>query len=113
MGTARSRRERSVSWAIRVKLLRKLRTGRYREQVIDADPTDRVLVVGEPECPEQYPRLYGARREAEVVRNCLTGPGGLDSTLVRALLSEDADQPGPDARMVVNAISSSVGASCI
>ncbi len=91
-------------WAIRVKLLRKLRTARYREQVIDADPSDRVLVIGEPECPEQYPRLYGARREAEVVRNCLTGSGGLDATLVRALISEDADQPGPDARTVVNAI---------
>ena len=63
-----------------------------------------MLVIGEPECPEQYPRLYGARREAEVVRNCLTGSGGLDATLVRALISEDADQPGPDARTVVNAI---------
>jgi len=91
-------------WAIRVKLLRKLRTGRYREQVIDADPTDRVLVIGEPQCPEEYPRLYGARREAEVVQSCLTGPGGLDATLVRALISETADQAGPDARTVVNAI---------
>jgi len=91
-------------WAIRVKLLRKLRTARYRDAVTDADASDRVLVIGEPECPEQYPRLYGARREADVVRTCLTGPGGIDSKLVRALISEDPSQVGADARTVVNAV---------
>ncbi len=58
-------------WALRVKLLRKLKTARYRDQVTDADADDSVLVIGEPACPAEYPRLYGARREAEVVRDVL------------------------------------------
>ena len=91
-------------WALRVKLLRKLRTARYRDQVTDADADDRVLIIGEPACPEQYPRLYGARREAEVVRTCLTGTGGLDGALVRALISKEQSEAGPDARTVVNAV---------
>ena len=91
-------------WALRVKLLRKLRTAEYREHVTDADADDSVLVIGEPACPPQYPRLYGARREAEVVRTCLTGPAGLDSALVRGLISEDASLAGPDARAVLNAM---------
>jgi CHAT domain-containing protein len=91
-------------WALRVKLLRKLRTARYRDQVTDADADDRVLIIGEPACPEQYPRLYGARREAEAVRSCLTGASGLDEALVRALISEDVSQTGADARTVLNAM---------
>jgi hypothetical protein len=91
-------------WALRVKLLRKLRTAGYRDAVTDADADDSVLIIGEPACPEQYPRLYGARREADAVRTCLSGSGGLDSALVRALISEDESQAGVDARTVLNTV---------
>src|SRR5262249_9067563 len=51
-------------WAIRVKLLRKLMIQGFRERVIDADADACVLVIGEPECTNEYPRLPGARSEA-------------------------------------------------
>ena len=45
-------------WAIRAKLLRKLRTTEFRHQVVDADTDASVLIVGEPACDSQkYPRL--------------------------------------------------------
>jgi CHAT domain-containing protein len=91
-------------WAIRVKLIRKLRTARFREQVTDADAEASALVIGEPECPREYPRLYGARREAEAVRTRLTKPGALDQNLVTALISADVSQVGASARTVVNAL---------
>src|SRR5207344_676701 len=64
-------------WAIRVKLLRKLRLDNFRDQVVDARTEDRVLVIGEPESPPAYPRLEGARKEALAVREALTGPDAL------------------------------------
>jgi CHAT domain-containing protein len=91
-------------WAIRVKLLRKLRTARFREHVTDAEADASALVIGEPECPKEYPRLYGARREAEAVCTCLTQPGALDKTLVKALISAEVSQVGANARTVVNAL---------
>ncbi len=91
-------------WAIRVKLLRKLRTARFREHVTDADADASALVIGEPECPKEYPRLYGARREAEAVCTCLTQPGALDKNLVNALISAEVSQVGSNARTVVNAL---------
>ena len=60
-------------WAIRAKLLRKLRTVEFRAQVHDASADDGILVIGEPEAsPEAgrnvtYPRLPGARDEASAV----------------------------------------------
>ena len=92
-------------WAIRVKLLRKLRTAHYREQVIDADPNDRVLVIGEPACPEQYPRLLRraprGRGGSELPDRCLAGsmPRSYARSSARTRI-----RPGPDARTVVNAI---------
>ena len=68
-------------WAIRVKLLRKLRIEGFREHVTDADADASALVIGEPECTNEYPRLYGARSEAVAVHSCLTGPNALDGTL--------------------------------
>ena len=46
-------------WAIRVKLLRKLRIKEFRERVTDAGADASALVIGEPEC--HIPRLLGAR----------------------------------------------------
>jgi CHAT domain-containing protein len=90
-------------WAIRAKLLRKLRTKEFRQQVADADADSNILVIGEPECPANYPRLSGAWKEAAAVYQCLTSPGALDPTRVRRLLSDDPDKKGPDARAVINA----------
>lgn len=91
-------------WAIRVKLLRKLRIKDFRERVTDTDAEASALVIGEPQCPPEYPRLYGARTEALAVRSCLTGVGGLDKNLVTSLISEDPSQAGSNARTVVNAL---------
>ena len=93
----------SRPWAIRSKLLRKLqlRSDKFRVQVSDADADDSVLVIGEPMCdPALYPPLPGARAEAQAVVSQLTsGPAGLDTGKVRALLS-GAD----DARSIINAL---------
>lgn len=93
-----------LPWAIRVKLLRKLRINEFREQVIEAGVEANVLVIGEPECPADFPRLYGARAEAMAVRACLAGERGLGEERVRALISPDAAQAGPNATDVVNAL---------
>ena len=58
----------ALPWAIRAKLLRKLRTTEFRQQVVDADADASVLVIGEPKADAaSYPRLAGARDEARAV----------------------------------------------
>jgi hypothetical protein len=93
-------------WAIRAKLLRKLRTSDFRAQVIDASPDASVLVIGEPQCdPTVYPRLPGARREALAVVARLTAPDALAGDQVKALISPgDPARFGADARTVINAL---------
>jgi CHAT domain-containing protein len=91
-------------WAIRAKIIRKLRTAEFRQQVTDADADASILVIGEPECPANYPPLPGAWKEAADVYAYLKGPGGLDPSLVRGLLSDDPAQKGPDAHKVINAL---------
>ncbi|MBZ5689587.1 MAG: CHAT domain-containing protein [Acidobacteriia bacterium] len=89
-------------WAIRTKLLRKLRTTDFREQVRDATAKESILVIGEPSCPPQYPRLDGAWAEAEAVYKSLAGSIGLEQ--VERLFSDDPDKTGPVARAVINAL---------
>ncbi|MDQ6627848.1 MAG: CHAT domain-containing protein, partial [Pseudomonadota bacterium] len=88
-------------WAIRCKLLRKLRTEAFRAQVSDADADGSVLVIGAPMVdPTLYPALPGALAEATAVVARLTAdPAGLDARHVRALVS-GAD----DARTIINAL---------
>jgi hypothetical protein len=93
-----------VPWSIRVKLLRKLRISEFRQQVSDANADASVLVIGEPACPKEYPRLYGARAEALKVFDSLTADAALDKSVVTLLASSDASQPGPNARTIVNAL---------
>lgn len=93
-----------IPWAIRVKLIRKLRLEDFRDRPMDADVDARALVIGEPACSEKYPRLFGARREALAVCGCLTGPGALDSKRVTALISPDPSTPGENARTIVNTL---------
>jgi hypothetical protein len=89
-------------WAIRTKLLRKLRTADFREQVRDATADASILVIGEPSCPPQYPRLDGARAEAQAVYECLAARVGSDH--VQRLFSDDPEKTGPDALAVLNAL---------
>lgn len=88
-------------WAIRTKVIRKLRLEGVREQIVDANVDDNVLVIGEPECPkEKYTRLYGAHHEAVKVRDCLTAV--LEPDRVSALVSADASAVGADAHEIVS-----------
>jgi hypothetical protein len=93
-------------WAIRAKLLRRLRTAEFREQVTDADPDASVLVIGEPQCdPTIYPPLPGAREEAMAVASRLTAADGIPAERVRRLVSSEPDgKDRPDAHAVINAL---------
>jgi CHAT domain-containing protein len=95
-------------WAIRNKLLRRLRTAEFRTQISDARPEDAVLVIGEPLCNtrdaqgrEVYPRLPGARQEAQRVNELLVHALGEQN--VKALIATD-DAPGQDAVAVTTAL---------
>jgi tetratricopeptide (TPR) repeat protein len=125
--------EETLPWAIRTKLLRKLRTARFRQTVSDAGIDSGALVIGEPAVtdgepqatgrPElasapsagrapqsgdrggkQYPRLPGARREAKAVQDKLTAEGAFDGADVRALIAEADAASAPDAHRVINAL---------
>lgn len=87
-------------WAIRSKLVRKLRIDNFREKPRDATVDDSVLVIGEPLAdPARYPRLQGARREAIAVATKLGTPGrGIPAERVHALVDQ------PDAQAVINAL---------
>ena len=94
-----------LPWAVRTKLLRKLRTSEFRHTVTDADADASVLVIGEPECnPKVYPPLIGAQQEARAVAAALVA-GGLREEQVSALTSKGDGKPnGPNARTVINAL---------
>jgi CHAT domain-containing protein len=96
----------SLPWAIRTKLLRKLRTTRFRQTVSDAGIDSDVLVIGEPAVTdaERYPRLPGARREAAAVVAQLTTAGAFDDDDVRALIADADASTAPDAHRVINAL---------
>ena len=93
-------------WAIRSKLIRKLRVEAFRRQVKDAGTEERILVIGEPMSdPQTYLRLPGARAEANMIVRRLTAPGALSAEKVTALISPDDETlPGPDARTIINAL---------
>jgi hypothetical protein len=90
-------------WAIRTRLLRKLRTDDFRLQTQDATRQAGVLIIGEPDCAPStaYPRLPGARREARAVRDLLDAAGLPGGT--RALIAPDKT-PGPNAVAVIQAL---------
>ena len=92
-------------WAIRAKLLRKLRTAQFRAQVTDSGADASVLVIGEPQCDPPYLRLPGARDEANAVARCLEAPGALGVGRVAKLISpDDPMKVGADARTIINAL---------
>jgi hypothetical protein len=85
-------------WAVRCKLLRRLRTADFRAQPRDATRDASVLVVGNPQVQdERYPSLEGARKESLAVHEAMTAAGALRPEQVRLVL----DAPALD---VVNAL---------
>ncbi|HKH83466.1 MAG TPA: CHAT domain-containing protein, partial [Gemmatimonadales bacterium] len=94
----------TTPWSIRSKLVRKLRTADFRQQVREADLDAGALVIGEPLSDREiYPELPGAREEAIAVAETLRGPRGLGTERVRLLVGSDT-QAGPDAQTVLNAL---------
>ncbi|HEV8095098.1 MAG TPA: CHAT domain-containing protein [Burkholderiales bacterium] len=96
----------SRPWAIRAKLLRKLRTADFRSQVSDARAEASALIIGEPACdPALYPRLPGARDEAIKVAECLSASKALGAQRVMSLISPDDPAGfGPNAKTIVSAL---------
>ena len=93
-------------WAIRAKLLRKLRTAVFRGQVRDSGADAGVLVIGEPACDRaKYPHLPGAREEALAVESQFRSARGLPGNRIKTLISPDDERKGgADARTVVNTL---------
>jgi tetratricopeptide (TPR) repeat protein len=99
-------------WAIRTKLLRKLRTAGTPGGVNDASADDSILVIGDPACDRRkYPRLFGARHEATAVVERLSALQSTDHAEQRDLVPHvlslisppDLDGVEPDANAVINA----------
>jgi CHAT domain-containing protein len=93
-----------LPWAIRSKLLRKYRTETFRAQVADAGADASILVIGEPECPPEYPPLPGALREAKSVLEVLTGDRRFGTSVVKGLFAGASIATQPDARQVVDTL---------
>ncbi|MET0508517.1 MAG: CHAT domain-containing protein [Burkholderiaceae bacterium] len=89
-------------WAVRTKLVRRLRTPNYRLGPVDASTEDLALVVGDPDCDRSvYPVLQGARAEAREVAKTLKDQ--LSAEKVRELIaSDETGRIGPQE--VVNAM---------
>ena len=78
-------------WAIRTKLLRKMRKSSFRALVQDAGAEDHVLVVGEPALHDpRYAALPGALAEARAVTATFKGPRGVDPTRVHLVEQGEA-----------------------
>ena len=91
-------------WAIRSKLLRKFKTESFRQQVKDANSRAPILVIGEPACPDDYPPLPGAYREAKAVFDCLSAAVPNVATRVDKVMADSENGLKPIARAVVNAV---------
>jgi CHAT domain-containing protein len=81
-----------VPWAVRTRVLRKLRTQEFRSQPLGAGREDSVLVVGEPQCDKtRFAELPAAREEAQQVAKVLGTPAliGADALqVINALLAK-------------------------
>jgi formylglycine-generating enzyme required for sulfatase activity/CHAT domain-containing protein len=86
--------ELPLPWAIRSKLIRKLKMEDFRQQPRDASLNNGVLVIGEPDCTA--PRLPGARREARAVEEKLKSVFG-DEQVYSLIASEEKGTTGPKA----------------
>ena len=97
------KKSESKPWAIRTKLLRKLRLQDFRRSVGDAEGDAYALVIGAPECPDDFPPVPGAREEALAVFESLSGSDVFGSRAIR-LIGADPSAAGADARTVVNTL---------
>src|SRR5207344_2463653 len=69
-----------VPWAVRTRLLRKLRTQEFRSQPLGAGREDGVLVIGEPQSDKpRFAELPAAREEAQQVAKVLGTPALIDA----------------------------------
>ena len=76
-------------WSIRTKLLRTLSTENFRNNPLDANAEDAVLIIGAPNTEgTAYPPLEGAKREALAVAQLLGGPAGVAPGLLQALVND-------------------------
>jgi tetratricopeptide (TPR) repeat protein len=76
---AEDQREDVRPWAVRTRMLRKLRTSEFRDRPLDARRGDGALVIGEPKTDRsRYPALPGARDEARAVAEILGVEAKLD-----------------------------------
>lgn len=91
-------------WAVRTKLLRKLKIAGVRDVVHDANADESALIIGEPQCPAPYSRLYGAHEEALAVQSCLTAETALGADRVHSLISADETTAGYAARDIISAL---------
>jgi CHAT domain/Lecithin:cholesterol acyltransferase len=84
-------------WAVRCKLLRRLRKTTFRATPRYASADDAVLVIGEPllEADSGYPPLPAAREEALVIAAELDGHGGVSAERLTTLAEQ------PDASTVI------------
>ncbi|MBV9880178.1 MAG: CHAT domain-containing protein [Gemmatirosa sp.] len=96
---------RELPWAIRTKLVRKLRTQTFRSEVVDAQRGAGALVIGEPQCGPKYALLDGAREEATAVAELLENSRGTTGIEVTPLIApKGARERAPDAVAVTNAL---------
>ena len=90
-------------WAIRVKLLRRLRTVDPGSVATDAGIDGDILVIGEPKCdPLFYPRLPGAWQEARAVEQTIRK--ARPEAAVTALISPAESDFGAEASEVINTV---------
>ncbi|MCP2004629.1 UNVERIFIED_ORG: CHAT domain-containing protein/pimeloyl-ACP methyl ester carboxylesterase [Buttiauxella agrestis ATCC 33320] len=96
--------ENPEPWAIRCKLLRKLRTENYREQVLDASFEANVLIIGEPVTDtSRYPRLPAARAEARAITTLMEN--SMPPGKVLSLIADDTENSSKvDAFAVTSAL---------
>lgn len=88
-------------WAIRAKLLRKLRTSEFRKQVEETGRRAPILLIGDPASDDpRYPLLPGARREVRAVAQLLEEGFAGTRTVTSLVGATDTDR-GPDARQIV------------
>jgi tetratricopeptide (TPR) repeat protein len=98
-----NRGQETAPWAIRSKIVRKLRVDLAGPERTTATAEDYVLVIGEPRCdPDLYLRLPGARREAAAVADRFEKSQG--RSVVRAIAVDEDDVPGPDSAAVLSAL---------
>lgn len=92
-------------WAIRTRLVRKLRTSKFRDRPLDSGLQANALVIGAPRCdPASYPPLPGARAEAQAVAALLRSDAALGSDRVKLLAASRDGDEGPDARSVITSL---------